>query len=147
MATKARVRAWAGWMVVTFLARKDVSLYELVCMLNESIDLGDTGRATSIMKRRAKKKKKKETSISRNAGRGRFLSFQSPLPSLQTAKFVYCRAFDQCHSGLDNYLNGFAANSPPFPLRPAPPPPIILSLAVLFFFFYFFYFSFELVTL
>lgn len=61
MDTKERGRAWAGWDGGSHFPSREKTffLYEFVCMLNENIDLGDTGRTTS-MKRRAKTKKTKK---------------------------------------------------------------------------------------
>lgn len=84
-------------------------------MLNENIDLGDTGRATS-MKRRAKKLKLKAPSLG-TRGRGERFPFFSISPSVPAGRPssgspAWACSSVQSHSGknkktcLDNYLNG-----------------------------------------
>lgn len=61
MDTKERGHAWAGWDGGSHFPSREKTFFctNFVCMLNENIDLGDTGRTTS-MKRRAKTKKNKK---------------------------------------------------------------------------------------
>lgn len=104
-------------------------------MLNENIDLGDTGRATS-MKRRAKKKKLKTPSLGTRGREERF-PFFSISPSVPAGRPssgspAWACSSVQCHSGknqktcLDNYLNGLLQTLTP-------------SISYLYRFFFFFF--------